>query len=674
MADPIFARQRQIIGTADDWADNNLVLGAGELALVRENDGTVRARVGDGSVAFSGAPYLSTSVAAFHYQGNADPGAPPPAGANPGDIYSASPGGTVDASWGPLAAGTVVEEGDFLIMTDDGSWIVQPGGVDLSGLVAEADLAAPGGSAMVGFLQAGAGAVPRTAQAKMRDFVNVRDFGALGGNAAADMAGFAAAFEHMRTTNIRHLVVPCAEYHFNDTLVVPDNLENVWVQGLVGYDGSRGPVNFNMFCVIKWTGAANIDKPVIRFNWPSGLVWSGVSINCDYKAGYGLQLTSLPLSSPNGGVKNTVERCSFHYAKRDGIIVGNEGPGTSGGTRQFFGNRFADLTMIGCARSAIHINETNADQQIFDSVMVYADDGGVHDCLNGFWFDHGGQYSELRNCQWGATGTTPGSASKYFAIRNEASDSSGGGAHGLQVTNFWSEAPMGGLYYGVTSTEDDKSFNFDHCACFVETGLAVFIDKGTSSEIPYTFNGCTFNGDIKMNSAQARKTELTLNGCRFKPGKGVRAADDVLTENGFAIMNTATGAFPRFASFAHGVLNNNLGAVWVETGMAKGERISIMFTQDATGSRLVDWNGSGQFSTLPPIPAPATAPGAKTTYTFLGDGTKYYLASCAKDVATLTHLSPPPFNPATATPTQVRARLASLVAQVELMLAELSTP
>lgn len=48
-----------------------------------------------------------------------------------------------------------------------------------------ADLAASSGSSLVGFLQAGTGAVARTAQAKMRESVSVKDFGAATGNTDA---------------------------------------------------------------------------------------------------------------------------------------------------------------------------------------------------------------------------------------------------------------------------------------------------------------------------------------------------------------------------------------------------------------------------------------------------------------------------------------------------------
>lgn len=56
-----------------------------------------------------------------------------------------------------------------------------------------ATLAASSGSSLIGFLQAGTGAVARTAQSKMRDVVSVKDFGAVGDGVADDTAAIQAA-------------------------------------------------------------------------------------------------------------------------------------------------------------------------------------------------------------------------------------------------------------------------------------------------------------------------------------------------------------------------------------------------------------------------------------------------------------------------------------------------
>lgn len=71
-------------------------------------------------------------------------------------------------------------------------------------------LAASGGSALVGFLQSGTGATARTVQAKLRDVVSVKDFGAVGDGAANDTAAFNAAATAASTVR-----VPAGTYLLN---------------------------------------------------------------------------------------------------------------------------------------------------------------------------------------------------------------------------------------------------------------------------------------------------------------------------------------------------------------------------------------------------------------------------------------------------------------------------
>ncbi|WP_447759781.1 glycosyl hydrolase family 28-related protein [Sphingopyxis panaciterrae] len=61
--------------------------------------------------------------------------------------------------------------------------------------VGELELAAPTGADMVGFVQAGTGSVQRTVLAKMRDIINVRDFGAVGDNIADDTVAIQTALD-----------------------------------------------------------------------------------------------------------------------------------------------------------------------------------------------------------------------------------------------------------------------------------------------------------------------------------------------------------------------------------------------------------------------------------------------------------------------------------------------
>lgn len=173
------ARMRQIVGSSAAWASHDLVLGDGEIALERREDGTVRARVGDGSAQFSASPYLDLGVDVMRYKGNADPTAAPPASPLAGDAYTASPGGVVAPGWGAPVAGETVAEGDLLIFDDDGQWNIQTGAIDTSAFVTHDELGGTDddeGAAIVAFLPAGANAVPSDLRRKGRERVSLMDF------------------------------------------------------------------------------------------------------------------------------------------------------------------------------------------------------------------------------------------------------------------------------------------------------------------------------------------------------------------------------------------------------------------------------------------------------------------------------------------------------------------
>lgn len=87
---------------------------------------------------------------------------------------------------------------------------------------AQVQLAASGGSALVGFIQAGAGAVARTAQAKMRETFSVTDFGAVGDGTTDDTAAIQACLDAVPDATIDGgggaVFFPRGTYIVTDTL------------------------------------------------------------------------------------------------------------------------------------------------------------------------------------------------------------------------------------------------------------------------------------------------------------------------------------------------------------------------------------------------------------------------------------------------------------------------
>jgi len=67
-------------------------------------------------------------------------------------------------------------------------------------------LAASNGSSLIGFIQAGTGAVARTAQSKLRDTVSVKDFGAICDGSADDTTAVQAAFNYIQTNGGKLIV------------------------------------------------------------------------------------------------------------------------------------------------------------------------------------------------------------------------------------------------------------------------------------------------------------------------------------------------------------------------------------------------------------------------------------------------------------------------------------
>lgn len=115
-----------------------------------------------------------------------------------------------------------------------------------------AGLAASTGSALVGFLQAGAGAVARTDQAKSRESISVKDFGAVGDGITDDTAAFNLATQSTAVWSQAlsyDIVVPSGvgiKYKLNGSVYVRKG-QSIRGNGLAGYIDASGNASTNTF-------------------------------------------------------------------------------------------------------------------------------------------------------------------------------------------------------------------------------------------------------------------------------------------------------------------------------------------------------------------------------------------------------------------------------------------
>lgn len=91
--------------------------------------------------------------------------------------------------------------------------------------VTEAQLALPDGAELVGCVADDVNAVPRTVQDKLRSYLDVKDFGAIGDGVSDDTAAIQAAIDAWANGTGAEIHFPHGEYLISDTLSIPAVLD-----------------------------------------------------------------------------------------------------------------------------------------------------------------------------------------------------------------------------------------------------------------------------------------------------------------------------------------------------------------------------------------------------------------------------------------------------------------
>jgi hypothetical protein len=152
----------------------------------------------------------------------------------------------------------------------------------------------------LGFLQSGTGAVTRTAQAKMRETVSVKDFGAVGDGVADDTAAIQTAID-FASTNGTALYFNDGVYKHTSTLV--------WKNG-AHYYGPNINVSNTEGAVLVYTGAndANVINNPINSSTFASIRIEGLTFLCNSLA------SGKALFYDTGSTYLYIEHCKFNFA------------------------------------------------------------------------------------------------------------------------------------------------------------------------------------------------------------------------------------------------------------------------------------------------------------------------------------------------------------------------
>lgn len=177
------------------------------------------------------------------------------------------------------------------------------------------------GSALVGFIQSGAGAVFRWVQDKLRERVSVKDFGAVGDGVADDTAKIQAAIDAVKISG-GEIYFPAGTYKITSSLVV-DTAS--YTKGLILRGTGRNTI-------INQTGAG---QDAIKFS------------TTQYLRNSGIQDMLIVTSTTSGHCINIVYGCTTCFINNVDIEQGNPAKSCIYGDHSSFGGGVYDTKFSG---------------------------------------------------------------------------------------------------------------------------------------------------------------------------------------------------------------------------------------------------------------------------------------------------------------------------------------
>ena len=181
----------------------------------------------------------------------------------------------------------------------------------------EDDIPAGVSSADVSFLQAGAGAVTRTVQSKLRDVVSAKDFGAVGNGVTDDTAAIQAALN----TGASAVFLPQGTYKITSKITVGTTVYGTGPQTFISLAGATAQFELNAdrstIYGLTFVANATMSVPAVEVTGYKAF-WSIYSLSM-YN-GSGSLYDGIKISD---GLSGTINQCRVDAASNIGIHVTN---------------------------------------------------------------------------------------------------------------------------------------------------------------------------------------------------------------------------------------------------------------------------------------------------------------------------------------------------------------
>jgi hypothetical protein len=383
----------------------------------------------------------------------------------------------------------------YLAFDVDGAPIAVPGLESDPSLRSE--LAAATGSSLVGFIATGAGATARTMQTKLRDIVNVKDYGAVGDGVANDTAAVAAAIAQ---AGGKHLHFPAGTYLVDSIsfatykpAVVDGGAATIKARIVtsspVVYVENPQSVNqsfaLTFMCIdadnkanygLKIRGGQNMDIAAKIVNAQSHGVW------LDATAGYGIYYSRFWLwSNYNDGNGIHMETTDANMRIAANVFMGGAQNNIGDGWRM----NYAQNTFVGCSA------------EVNNGYGFYVDNSYSNEFLGG--------YSESNNQNKAQGGTTYGSNDESFYITNAAVRAKVVGGRHVGLVSAATATGAGRFIMPNNSTYDGYQYNTDLSVVMpgtlkVTSGLGV---NGASAPAGGTINIAPSGGLVLLQAGGA---------------------------------------------------------------------------------------------------------------------------------------------------------------------------